>query len=291
MKTRIEFLSVLFLSLVVLAGCSSLPKEPVQDSPTAKRTAILHETGSKHLRAGNYDKACLFFERALALHASVDDQPGVVRALTSLGRCRLAMGQVDQAEADFRKAFTSVQDLPHTQLKAQVLAGLGEIALHRQDPASARTWFEQGLELHLESPSLARAVLLHDLGAALLALEDLAAAEPLFEQALALNSALKNPLGIATNCYALALLSEKQGDLNQARQQAQRALNNDKKAENPPGIAQDLTLLGTLAMAVGNQERAADYYRRAKLVWLALGRAEKTAEINAKWAAAGFQDP
>ncbi len=102
-RTSLWFFMVLALvAFSGLPGCSSLPGKSVHDTQTGKRTYTLHETGSKHMQAGQFDKACVFFERALALHASVDDEPGVVKTLTSLGRCRLAMGRIDQAEADFQ---------------------------------------------------------------------------------------------------------------------------------------------------------------------------------------------
>ncbi len=275
-------LVMLAVMLFGLSGCSSLPRNPVQESLTSRRTYSLHELGSKHLQAGQTAKACVFFERALALHAAVDDQAGVARALASLGRCRLATGLLDQAQADFQNALHSVRGLPYPELTGQAMAGLGEVALHRKDPQVARSWFEKGLELHLADPSLERAILLHDLGAALLALGDLAAAQTHFDQALAMNTRLRNPLGVATNCYSLAKMQEKRGDLVEATKLARRALRNDKKAENPPGIAQDLSLLATLSLAQGNREAGRDYYRRAQLVWQTMGRSEKAEEIAQK---------
>jgi tetratricopeptide (TPR) repeat protein len=273
---------MLAVLLAGLSGCSSLPRNALQESANSRRTASLHELGSKHLQAGNTAKACVFFERALALHASVDDQPGVARALASLGRCRLATGQLNQAEADFQNALLSVRGLHFPELKGQAMAGLGEVALHRQDPLTARTWFEEGLALPLADPGQERAVLLHDLGAAMLALDDPAAAQTHFDQALAMNTRLRNPLGIATNCYSLAILQEKRGDLSEAAKLARRALSNDKKAENPPGIAQDLSLLATLSLAQGKSEAGVDYYRRSQLVWRTMGRSDKAEEIAHK---------
>nr|MEE4268658.1 tetratricopeptide repeat protein [Candidatus Krumholzibacteria bacterium] len=262
--------------LVGLSGCSSLPRNPLQESATGRRTYSLHELGSKHLQAGQTAKACVFFERALALHAAVDDQAGVARALASLGRCRLALGHLDQAQADFGNALEAIQGLPSPQLAGQAMAGLGEVALHRQDPREARSWFEKGLRLPLADPGLERAILLHDLGAAMLALGDLAAAQIHVDQALAMNTRLRNPLGVATSCYSLAIMQVKQGDLDEAAKLARRALQNDKKAENPPGIAQDLSLLATVSLAQGKTEAGRDYYRRAQLVWQSMGRPEKT---------------
>jgi tetratricopeptide (TPR) repeat protein len=253
-------------SLAGLLGCSSLPDHPVPESE-AGRTAALHQAaGSKHFQAGRFAKAGAFYERALAHHASVDDQPGVVRALTALGRCRLAQGQVDQAERHFQAALAAARRLPHTDLKAGVMAGLGEAALHRGDPGTARTWFETGLDLPLDRESVQRAILLHNLGAACWDLGDLDRAAELFQQALAMNSALHNPLGVAANCHSLALLEAEKGNLDRARQLARRALTNDKKAEYPPGIAQDLELLGSLAHRAGDAQTGDDYRRRAALV-------------------------
>ncbi len=260
------------LALTALAGCSSLPKEPVADSEPARRSSSFHALGDKHLRAGRFEKACTFYEQALALNASIDDLSGVARAFSSLGRARLNAGKIDEAEIDFRCALDSAADLRDPTQAARALTGLGEVALHRQRAEEARSWIERGLRLSLPESSVQRTILRHDLGSATWMAGDVEGAEEHFRQALVLNEALGNRIGIAADCYSLARLVDESGDPDQARLLARRALRNDKRAQNPRGVAEDLSLLASLAERQGNATAAADYHRRAQLAWQSLGR-------------------
>lgn len=268
---------VMGLGLLLLGGCSSLPKNQIPRSDLSVRAERFLGQGDRHFGQGRPAKACLFYEQALSLHASVDDREGVARALTALGRAHLALGETDRADGDFSQAAASVGAGGRPDLLAQALTGRGEVALARGNPAAARQWFDQGLALALADTSRELAVLRHDLGCALWQLGEAAAAEAAFRQALAMNEGLGNPRGCAANLSWLARVQAGAGDLAAARQSARRALLEDKAADHPVGIAQDLDLLSELAGRDGDEAAAADYRRRAALAWGALGRAGKAA--------------
>ena len=268
--------------LLLMAGCSSLPKETVQKTPRNTRAASFLELGHQQYRAGQYQKASLSFEKALASHASVDEGAGVAKSLSGLGRSQLALDQLDDAESSFNQAFQATRDLGQPQLAAEALGGLGAVQLHRQQPGNALTWFEKALELPLEDPGSTKATLLHDSGSAQLKLGNKTAAEEFFLMALAMHEPLRDLTGIATDCYSLALMHEADNNYVPAMEYARRALSHDKRAENSTGIALDLTLLGSLAEASGDNDQAMDYYRRARLAWKSLGQTEQVNNINAE---------
>jgi len=91
---------------------------------------------------------------------------------------------------------------------------------------------------------------------------------------------LLDDLGIAADCYSLAVLYDSRESLDEALQMARRALAHDKDGENPPGIAQDLMLLGLLEKKNGRPEQSVDYFQRAFLAWQALGRKDKCQETQ-----------
>lgn len=280
-RSHVRLISGLLVFCVAgLLGCSSLPKHPVQNSELDSRAASFHKLGNKHFRAGQYEKAGACFEQVLVLHASVDDRPGVARAFSSIGRVHMALGELGLAEADFQQAHDATRGLQRPALEAQALGGLGAVELRRQHPQDARVWFEMALELPLTDPGNERAVLLHDLGSAYWKHGDTASAESCFRLALSMHESLGDPLGIAAACYSLAMLHKAEGNREQAMRLARRALTNDKRAENSHGVAQDLTLLGSLASRGGAVQKATDYYRRATLAWRALGRIDKAEEIS-----------
>ncbi len=261
--------------VLLLFGCSSLPQETVQTSEIQSRVTSILKLGHKYYRTGQYEKAGACFEKALATQASIDDQAAVAKTLSSLGRTRLAQGELNTAEAHFKQAFQATRGLNRPELEAQALGGLGSVELHRQLPLEAINWLEMALELPLDDPGNTRATLLHDLGSAHQKLSDNHSAKSYFQLALGMHESLRNLAGIAGDCYCLAQLYKDEGNHALALQNARRALNHDKRAENPSGVAQDLTLLGSLSSTGGDHDQARNFYRRAKLAWQALGRTDQ----------------
>ncbi len=266
--------------LVLITGCSSLPKDALQTTEQSSQAHMFLEKGHQYYHSSQYKKAAASLNKALSLGASVDDELTVARALSSLGRVHLATGEIPQAEACFQQAYQAASGVNQTELLAQTLGGLGAVQLHRNHPQEAQTYLKSALELPLENPGNTRATLLHDLGSAHRKQGDNATAESYYLQALEMHEPLRDLKGIATDCYSLALLYQDEGHLDMALQKARRALNHDKKTQKPSSIAQDLTLLGILSLSLGENDEAGDYLRRAKLAWQSLGREDQVTTIN-----------
>ncbi len=274
---------VLFVfSLSCIIGCSSLPKRPVNDSELDFRADSFQKLGNKKFNAGQYHDATVYFQQALAVHASVDNRSGVSQSLSNIGRVQLALELIESAENFFHRALKSSEGLQKPHLTAQALGGLSAVELQRGAPLISMGFLEEALALPLLNPGLERAVLLHDQGVAYQKLSNPEASEIAFQQALNMHESLQDPLGIASDCFSLAKLNESRGHIDKALKLANRALANDKKVENPPGIAQDLTLLGSLASQKALPEQAIDYYQRAQLAWQAIGQPEKAAKVNSQ---------
>jgi len=91
--TCARLLTVALLLLAALAGCSSLPRSPERVTALDTRAEAAYQAGLRQHHEGRHAQAVTYFERALAMHASVDDRAGTARALASLGRARLALGE------------------------------------------------------------------------------------------------------------------------------------------------------------------------------------------------------
>ncbi len=276
----IYLLISLLLFVLFLAGCSSLPKEAVQKTPENLRADSFLELGHRQLRSGKSSQAITSFNRALAGHAAVDERAGVSKSLCGLGRAQMAQGNLEEARTCFTQALHSSGDLDKPELEAQALGGLGAVELHLQQPHSALSFLETALALPLENPGSTRATLLHDLGSAQLKQGDSSAAEISFLEALAMHEILRDLVGIASDCYSLAIFHDAAGNTQLAIEKAKRALNNDKRAGNSPGVALDLTLLASLSESGGDKTQAIDYYRRARLAWQALGQNDKFLDVS-----------
>lgn len=260
---RIHLILVALLCLA--AGCSSLPKGPPPATELNSRTSVLHKLGLQHYQAGRYVKAEAYFDRALGIHAAVDDRAGVALCYLSKGRVALARGNARQADLLFEQAVRSLADLSRPDLMAQALGGRAVVQETAGGLAEAEALLRQALALPLESASRERAVLHHDLGSVLMQTGDYPAARVELEAALSLHEAQNDRQGIATACYTLSLWHEAAGDFSTALASARRALDNDKAILHARGVAKDLELLANLHRKLGDDEAAADYHRRATL--------------------------
>ncbi|MFH1843241.1 MAG: tetratricopeptide repeat protein [bacterium] len=276
------FTGILAALLSFLVGCSSLPKRPVEEVGIGRQASAFHHAGLKHYHDGGYDKASRYFQRAVGLYGSVDNRPGVATTMASLGRARLAQGELGAAESCFQYANDVSRGIDRADLQAQALGGLGAVALAREQPDEALNWLEAALALPLANPSSERAVLLHDLGSAFWKLGEISAAEANLRRALAMHESLRDWRGLAGDCFMLAKLLAATGDHDQASRLALRALGNDKKAENPLGVAHDLTLLGELAADSQSLDEATGYFRRAELAWRAVGRTSEADQLASR---------
>jgi len=279
-KSLLFILVLLIFIISTMCGCSSMPKNPIQSSELFSRASSLQGLGFKQYQAGQYEKAVISFKKALAIHASVDNGAGVSHSLASLGRALFALDKIDSAQDCFQRSLEATKALQNPELAAEAMSGLAVIDLKKNQPLAAIKWLEKALDLCAITPNTLRGVLLHDLGVANKKLNVPKDAESNFRAALEMHESLDNDAGIATACYSLALLNEEKGNLDQAIQLAQRSLNCDKKCENSPGVAQNLTLLGSLYYDNLETDLATEYYQRALLAWQAMGRSGKCAEIE-----------
>lgn len=254
---------ILSLGFAMFAGCSSLPKGPPPTTELNSRTSSFHKLGREHYRAGRLAKAEAYFRKALAVHADMDDQPGVALSFLSLGRVQLAGGDVGAATRSFTEAGRSAVGRP--DLQVQVLTGQASIAQHLGQNVRARALLQEALTLPLAEGGRIRAVLYHDLGTVFRTLGDPTEAEKYLDASLQNHEARHDRQGIATACYSLALLSGDTGNLTCALAFARRALENDKVAQNVRGIAKDLVLLAKLHRENGDDDAAAGYQRRLEL--------------------------
>ena len=264
----LRLLGLQLLGLLLLlgcAGCSSLPSGPRPDTELNSRTAGLHKLGKKQFQAGHLDKAQAYFDQALAIHAQVDDQAGVAVCFMSRGRVKLAREDADAAEADFRQAQTSLQNLGRHDLMAQCLAGLAAVDMVRGRTAAAQATLKEALDLPLAEGSRERAVLSHDLGSCLMQQGQAEAAREYLQAALDIHRDNKDRQGLATVHFTLAQLARAEGDPAAAVPHARRALALDKGLHSARGVRQDLLLLEALHRELGQDGLAEDYRRRAIL--------------------------
>ena len=253
-------------------SCSTTPKGPVAVVETKNRAAEYTSYGNEAFQEGDYERALTFFQQALAMNLSVDNGPGVVRSLGSLGKVRLANRDFAGARELFERAARLAAEETDPALGIQTAVNLAELHLRQDEPREA----EQLLEaLSADDPALGEsadlAIYYHTLAVAEQKQDKVDEAVAHLELALAVNRKIKSPRETASNLIVLASIHTAQGDYQRARAEAAEALELDKQVEYSLGIAQDLTALGLIAQRMASHEESFRYFERAYGVYEALG--------------------
>jgi tetratricopeptide (TPR) repeat protein len=259
------------LAAAVLLSCSSSPKK--SDTVMTVKVQADRDTssGETYYRQGRYELALQFFTQALSQFTSVDDGVGIVRAYNAVGKCYIALGQLDLAENIFLRAREKARG-EGASLLFESTINLGELYLAKGQPQEARATLQEALQMTPGKPDPARASLLsHDLGTAEKNLGNSAKALEYF--GLSLNANLSNKLfaEAASDYYMIASVYSRDGKYDEALKNASLALGYDKQVENVPGIAKDLYALGLIAAKKGDQGSSFDYFQRSYLVSTTLG--------------------
>jgi tetratricopeptide (TPR) repeat protein len=264
----------------LLGACSSAPRGQSEVLKTRNRASENAEYGNRSYAAGDYAAAASFFQEALALNVSVDNEPGVITSLCSIGRVHAAVGQLDEAEQVLLRASRRADALGRLTLQAQCASALAALDLERGRDAEARELILRALGREKELAGTRElAVLFHTLGVAERRLGALDQAQAHLELALATNRALGAVEETASNLYALASVLSKREDYPGALEYALEALRTDKRVENSLGIAQDLLALGIISARLGNQQDAFSYLERSHEIYSVLGHARGLGQV------------
>ena len=98
---KMLFLSFLLFLAVAWSGCASAPPVP----PQRARALELERKGVESFRAGRYEKAGSYFQKALEANELIDRREGVAQNLNNLGTVYQALGYTSRAKEYYRKAL------------------------------------------------------------------------------------------------------------------------------------------------------------------------------------------
>jgi tetratricopeptide (TPR) repeat protein len=261
------------LLFALAAGCSSAPKGTGESYAVRNKAAEYSKLADQALGRGEYDTAVKIYREALEADSSIDNVAGAAGLHASLGRAYLAAGLGAQAEREFASAIEYARISGARSAAALATAGLGELLYSKGDREGALARFEEALGL-ASGDEAAAAVALHDAATAKAALGREAEAEADLAKAASINRKLKRPTELASNHYVLASIRSRAGDFPGAMTAILAALESDKKAENGPGIAQDLAAAASISLRAGKKQEAYDYWTRSFDTALAANRPE-----------------
>ncbi|MEZ5955314.1 MAG: tetratricopeptide repeat protein [Hyphomonas sp.] len=169
-------------------------------------------------------------------------------------------------------AYRAARDLDAGNTYAWNRAGLLDVRLGNLD--DARQAFQHVLDTAGASDKTVEAAALGNLGLIAMTRGDLDAAEDFYTRALALDEALGNKEGMATNLGNLGLIARTRGNLDAAEDFHTRALALDEALGRKEGMANQLGNLGLIGITRGKLDVAEDFHTRSLTLQEAIGSKE-----------------
>lgn len=274
-------LTIVVFSLA-LAACSSAPKAALEVVETRNEAARLLQMGAKSLREGSAGAAAGFYGEAYRLYTAIDNAEGRVRALDGLGRLPPNEGGMEMAAAWKLASRIAAQDGDGFILALATLLR-GELAILRRAEVEYADILKEVLAaaeaLTREPKDRSRA--LRVAGALSKASGDAEGALEYFAQAAQIDKGQRAFIEYASDRFLAASVLSKLGRLDEAREALLDALDNDRRAENAPGIAADFHALSQVAAKAGQADEARVWAERSLEVYRAARLAAKVAELEA----------
>ena len=255
----------------------ALAAEP-QVSPDIRGNA-LSGAGVLAESQGDYERAMVLHEEALALRRRMDDRPGIASSLTNLGIIAGDHGDYDRALELHESALAISEEVGDELGMSSSLFELGSLALNRGDYQSAGDLLNRSLALSRKSgEASAIGAVLENLGILAFYQEDYEQAARLYDESLELWRQLNDSRMIANSLVNLGEVIHLQHDLSRAQTQYREALAVFQELGDKRGTAFALYQLGKLNGEQGDFPQAIALFNESLALRSEVG--EKTAVIE-----------
>ncbi|MBU1169031.1 MAG: tetratricopeptide repeat protein [Proteobacteria bacterium] len=262
----------------VLLACGA---KEIQRQPRHQQAAEneLVEGNTWYMR-GCYNKASDYFEKALERFSACDNLEGVAKSMNNLGSLHRASKELDSALMFFDESFRLFKRINLPLGQVQALSNKAAVYMDMDQLAQAESVLDQADTLALKN-AIIYPPLLSNRALLLIRQAKTREAETLLSQALIQTSAAK-AFEYATINHAMGLLMETRGDNDRAITYYTTALDTDRNSYFIRGIAADLSALGRVYLAMGQNDDAADALYRGLKIQTLVGdadAAEKTSVL------------
>lgn len=266
----------LFLGLVSLAGCSTLPAQKAETVVVniQREAADASARGDEAMAQYNYPVAEDYYRRSYEGHARVDNLEGMANARTSLAWLYLSLGRTEAASETYREVLRLGALAGRKDLTAQGHIGLARVNLALKHHSLALEELDKAQD-GLEADSPMRAIWLHTRALALRETGQLAEATSLLEEARRINQKHSQLRELGANHYLMASLAWRQDQDQAALEHLAQALMLDKKTEAAQAIATDLLAIAlVLAKVEATPSGSGPWQPEGEpVLWVGSGRA------------------
>ncbi len=228
---------------------------------TAKQRRYLQQAGEAALATFANPTAIDYFVRLLPL---LDDPDAQLELHLKLGTVLQLMGQLPEAEAEYRAALVTSEQVQDRAATARCRRALGTLSSLRGDFSSALVWLEQARDTFATLDDQAElALTLIKLGGVWELKGEYVKSRQELETGLALALALADKPAAALALNRLGVVAQGRGDVKGAWSLLQESLALHREMGNKMGIAMSLNSLGVVANDQGDYQTARALYEES----------------------------
>lgn len=184
---------------------------------------------------------------------------------------RVWLEQLELEHNNFRAVLTGYATNQETAQELQLVLRLSKFWTLRGYWAEGRQWLEKVLAKGIAQTPECQSTLLSDLGDLAIRQGDYDTARSLYEQCLNLQRQLADSAGIAKHVFNLGTVALCQGDYRVARSFYEESLQLQRQLGDSAGIASHLFTLGIIAENQGDYELAQSLFQESYELWESLG--------------------
>lgn len=260
--------------LLALIGATQFQADPgvpqlesrLTTASGAERLELLQQLTLAKL--GNRPRAAIeHAEEALRLAEQLEDGPGRMRALSSLGNAHYFLGEYDRALEYYEACLAWSERLQDDEACANTLNDIGVVYYAWGEHDRTLEYYSRALEIWRRIDNTIGLAIGHNNLANVYHTAELyeEALEHL-DQALALYEELGRETRVASVLNNIALSQQEIGLLDEALESLERALEIQQRLGDRAGLAMSLNNLGMAYGAQGLHREALEYYRRSLAV-------------------------
>ncbi|MCF7813707.1 MAG: GGDEF domain-containing protein [Candidatus Cloacimonetes bacterium] len=228
--------------------------------PENEKAELLKDVGLGYVNLNDYSKALDYFNSALKIYKSTNDESGLSDISNHLGTIHNKLGTYEKALEFHFESLRIDEKLQNKQGIAQSLNNIGIVYQNLKKYAESLEYYNHALQINYEIDDLdAASKTLNNLGNILLSLENFSQALSYYQRSLTLKEELENEYGKAITLNNIGMAYQGLNSFNQAMQNFEMSLQIMKNLNDSHGMASSYYHIGLLYYQQNNYSSAQNY--------------------------------
>jgi tetratricopeptide (TPR) repeat protein len=264
---------IVLVALLLIAACSSAPKNPGEVSILHRHAETQLEAGNKQADRGSLGDALSTLDEVLRVAIAIDDPSLRIRAGLSRGNVLFSLGRDQEAVEGWNKALAEAERVGNNELAAVCRIHIARGTLLSPEGKSSAQSIRDEVDRNIanvKSDRLYTAFAWMVMGLAEKEMGRYAPAEAALRRSLEIHEKDHFFEMAAYDWFMIASFRSLSGDYRGARQALGSAIAFDRRVENSWGLANDWRALGDVSQKAGDHVAARAAYLRAAEIFRAI---------------------